>query len=98
MSSEKRLEDAKEAFKKLEELLTSFKASKGSDIVKDLKFYKSIYGMSVTSSINKMQLQIQSLQQSLTSAFLPKKYPLGNLHLFNSHQFEMIVRIGFRAL
>ena len=94
MDSGKQLEAAQEAFKELEEILSSFKESKKSALVTDLKFYKSIYGFNVTSSINKMQLQVQDMQQSLSAAFLPKKYPSGDLRLFNSHQFEMIVREG----
>ena len=91
MDSEKHFSAAREAFGELEELFSSFKASKGSELVKDLKFYKSIYGFNITSSMNKMQLQIQSMQEQLNSVFLPKKYPSGDLRLFNSHQFEMIV-------
>ena len=91
--AEKQLAAAEVAFHELEELLMSFKASKASDLSKDLKFYKSVYGSNVTSSLNQMQLKIQSLKEKLNSSFLPKKYPSGDLRKFNSHQFEMIVSL-----
>lgn len=90
LDQEKQLVAAQEAFNELTELLDSFKASKKSELVKDLKFYKSIYGGVMTSSMNKMQLQLQSLRDKLNASFLPNKYPAGDLRIFNSHQFEMV--------
>ena len=90
MTVDPRLEKFKESFKSLNELLDTFKNSKGSDLPKDLKFYRTVYGKVVTPALNNVMLTVHAMQEQLNSSFLPKKYPSGNLKVFNNHQLEMV--------
>lgn len=92
MTVDPRLEKFQESFKSLNELLNSFKNSKGSDLPKDLKFYRTVYGNVVTPAVNNAMLTVHGMQEQLNSSFLPKKYASGNLKVFNNHQLEMIVK------
>ena len=85
------LQKLKESFKALNEILDSFKNSEGSDIQKDLKFYRTVYGKTAAPAYNQTLLSLHQLQEQLNATFLPKRYPSGNIKIFNDHQFEMIV-------
>jgi hypothetical protein len=91
MTVDPRLQKFKDSFESLNELLDGFKNSKASDLPKDLKFYRSVYGKVVSPALNNAMLTIHGLQEQLNSSFLPTKYSSGNLKIFNNHQLEMIV-------
>lgn len=92
MTFDARLQKFKDSFESLNGLLDAFKNSKASDLPKDLKFYRSVYGKVVTPALNTVMLTVHEMQEELNSSFLPKKYSSGNLKVFNSHQLEMIVK------
>lgn len=92
MTVDPRLQKFKDSFESLNELLDGFKNSKASDLPKDLKFYRSVYGKVVSPALNNAMLTIHGLQEQLNSSFLPTKYSSGNLKIFNNHQLEMIVK------
>ena len=81
----------KELFQSLNDSMDCFKNSIGSDLPKDLKFYKTIYGKVTTPALNGTLVKVHELQEQLNSTFLPKRYASGNLKIFISHQLEMIV-------
>ena len=91
MPADPRLEKLKEAFSTLNNLLNSFKNSPASDLPKDLKFYRTVYGKIVTPALNNTMVTVHSLQEQLNSSFLPKRYAAGSVKVFNNHQLEMIV-------
>ena len=95
MTVDPQLQKFQESFDSLNELLNDFKNSKSSDLPKDLKFYRSVYGKVVAPALNYATLSVHRLQEKLNASFLPKKYPSGNLKIFNDHQLEMIVRKFF---
>lgn len=84
------LEKFKESFKALNSILDTFKNSKASDLPKDLKFYRTVYGKVVTPALNGALVQVHSLQDQLNGQFLPKKYAGGSVKVFNNHQLEMV--------
>ena len=91
MTSDPRLDKLKEAFSSLNDLLDSFKNSPASDLPKDLKFYRTVYGKVATPALNNTMVTVHGLQEQLNASFLPKKYASGNVKVFNNHQLEMIV-------
>ena len=91
MPSDARLEKLEEAFSTLNNLLDSFKNSPESDLPKDLKFYRTVYGKVVTPALNNTMVTVHGLQEQLNASFLPKKYASGSIKIFNNHQLEMIV-------
>lgn len=91
MTVDPRLQKFQESFKALNELLDAFKNSKASDLPKDLKFYRTVYGKVVTPALNNTMLTVHGMQEKLNASFLPKKYASGSLKVFNNHQLEMIV-------
>jgi hypothetical protein len=92
MTVDPRLQKFQESFKELNELLDAFKNSKASDLPKDLKFYRAVYGKVVAPAVNNAMLTVHGMQEKLNASFLPKKYSSGNLKVFNNHQLEMIVK------
>lgn len=91
MTSDPRLQKLKEAFSSLNSLLDSFKNSPASDLPKDMKFYRTVYGKVVTPALNSTMVTVHGLQEQLNASFLPKRYASGSLKVFNNHQLEMIV-------
>lgn len=85
------LEKLKEAFSSLNNLLDTFKNSPASELPKDLKFYRTVYGNIINPAINNTMISLHGLQEKLNSSFLPKRYSSGNIKIFNNHQLEMIV-------
>lgn len=81
------------SFAELENLLGSFKNSESSEIPKDLKFYKTVYGSTTVPAINQTLLSLHELQEKLNSTYLPNKYKSGDIKIFNGHQLEMIVKL-----
>ena len=86
-----RLSKFRETFTSLNNLLDSFKNSPGSELPKDLKFYRTVFGKVTTPAINNTMVTVHNLQEQLNASFLPKRYAGGNLKIFNNHQLEMIV-------
>lgn len=76
----------------MNQTLDSFKNSPGSELTKDLKFYRSVFGKVSTPAINNAMVSVHNLQEQLNSSFLPKRYASGNVKIFNNHQLEMIVK------
>lgn len=83
------LKKFKDSFKTLNSILDTFKNSKASDLPKDLKFYRTVYGKVVSPALNGTLVQVHSLQEQLNDEFLPKKYAGGSVKVFNNHQLEM---------
>lgn len=92
MTVDARLQKFKESFASLNELLDAFKNSEASDLPKDLKFYRTVYGKVTVPALNNTMVTVHGLQEQLNDSFLPKKYPSGNVKVFTNHQLEMIVR------
>jgi len=91
MTSDPRMQKLKEAFEEVNDLLNEFKNSEASDLPKDLKFYRTVYGKDTIPAMNNTMVTIHSLEEKLSSTFLPKRYSSGNVKVFNNHQLEMIV-------
>lgn len=91
MTTDPRLQKLKEAFTTLNSLLDNFKNSPASDLPKDLKFYRTVYGKVVTPAVNSTMVTVHGLQEQLNASFLPKRYASGSVKVFNNHQLEMIV-------
>lgn len=85
-------ERLQKSFRRLHDVLASFKQSPASDLSRDLKFYRTVYGSVTAGHFNGALLEIHRLQTQMNEAFLPAKYPSGNVGIFNRHQFEVIVR------
>jgi len=76
-------------FKEIREILESFKTMSSADLLSELKFYKTVQGMSFSSRLNSTMLQLHDSEKELSEHFLPNKYASGDLSIFNGHQFEM---------
>jgi hypothetical protein len=91
MTSDSRMQKLKEAFDDINGLLNEFKNSEASDLPKDLKFYRTVYGTVTVPALNSVMVNIHALEEKLCTSFLPKRYASGSVKVFNNHQLEMIV-------
>lgn len=98
MTEDFRLQKFRESFASLNSLLDSFKNSDASELPKDLKFYRTVFGKVTIPSMNNIMVTLHNLQDQLNSSFLPKRYSSGNFKIFNNHQLEMIVIHSFNFL